>query len=177
MKTKLLSSLMVAGSVLSMAAPVAFADEAPAEKPAEAKSTVKADVKSGGLHLIVNGNGTGADAKDVNFGTLKINGDINPVKVADLATVTDHTGANGWELKVKTTNYADVEKTMKVTLNMDGKDSIMTSADSSIATGQSQLDDIVKEGTFKGEWGVKPEAKAFSQALTWTLSPAATPGA
>ena len=171
---------MVAGSVLSMATPAVFAAEPSAEPDATANSKVMAEVETGGLHLDITGNGqdgsgtAGATAKDVDFGTLKINDEITPVTVPGLATITDHTGAQGWDLNVKTDNYAEVKDTLKVNLAMD-KTADMTDAASLMATGESQLAAFVKDGTFSAEWGTKPEAKTFSQALTWTLSAKAGP--
>lgn len=129
-------------------------------------SNVLAEVVSGGQTIV---------AKDANFGKLTIGTTPENVKVPDLLTVKDHTGGDGFEVRVKATNYDDTHETMKTQAHLE-YDVDLTSADQLVQTGPSQLKSQVFSGEISGDWGVIPKSGEFSQDLLWTVTPKASPG-
>lgn len=139
----------------------AFADET----PAESKSKVTAEVKSGGMALT---------AHDVDLGPLTISEEIPQKNVDELLTIKDHTGGPGHEITVKATNYAETEPTLFSEMQIENKVSV-TGEDALISSDRSQLDLIKKGGIIDTHWGVKPQAGNYAQNLQWTMTALAAP--
>lgn len=154
---------MICAGVLLQSAP-AFAEE----QPAMANSNVTANVKSGGLLLEIKGNAL--NAKDADFSKLVIGQDIADLPIGNLINVTDHTGGDGWTVAVKNTSYTDNES-LNLKLGTDEANVDLTGSDSIVATGQSQLATITREGTFSATWGATPKKGDFKNELEWTLTP------
>lgn len=138
-----------------------FADEA----PATSNSKVMAEVVSGGLTI---------SAKDVDFGKVTIGTTPEAKTVADLLTVHDLTGGNGFEVSVKAENYADTKDTMLTKAKLESETNL-TDASGLVQTGESMLAEQTFGGTVSGEWGATPKAGAFSQDLVWTATAKAAP--
>lgn len=178
MKNKLISSVMLAGTVLGMGGGLltsgvtAFA----ADEPANANSNVTANIQSGGLDLEIGGNHTGVGANDAFLGDLTIGQDIANVTVTDLTKVTDHTDADGWTLDVKADNYDTTKDTLNVKLAVGEHAQVdLTGTAAKVSEGISQRDQIVEDGTFSATWGNTPKQGAYQSNLTWTLAPVVTP--
>lgn len=134
-----------------------------AEDVATANSNVTANVVSGGL---------GLEAKDHDFGNLTIGTPIPSNHVDGLTTVTDHTGANGWDLTLKSTNYDVTKENVRLGVQADGGEKVIITGESAhYLSGESKLDPITTGGTFTGEWGESPKQGAYENNLMWTLTP------
>lgn len=134
-----------------------------AEQPAIDNSNVTANVNSGGLHLKV---------KDHDFGNLTIGTPIPENHVDGLTEVTDHTGSNGWDLALKSTNYDVTKDNILLGVQADGGEKVNITGESApYLSGESQLDPISTGGTFTGEWGTTPKQGGYENNLMWTLTP------
>lgn len=177
LKNKVTNSIMAATSILSMGVGLigttatTFAAPADATDKASDTSEVTANIQTGGMNVVVAGNGE--TDNNTFLGDLKVSTPIADSTTANLLTITDHTGAEGWNLTVKADNYAETEATLKVGLKVDDFARVnLTDAEATVASGISQLDDFVLDGTFDAQWGTTPEKGDYVSDLTWSLTPA-----
>lgn len=176
-KSKLLTGTVLAGAVLGMSGVLASAPTVlAADANATANTSVTANIVSGGLKLEIEGNGSGVDAKDAFLGDLTIGEAIPDATVTGLTNVTDHTGANGWNLTVKADNYDSTKNTLAVKLKVGAEaQASITGNDISVADGESKLAEQTSDGVFSATWGAIPEQGDYTSNLTWTLSPIISP--
>lgn len=108
-------------------------------------------------------------ADDVDLGKLTIGQDIDYVTGA--VKVLDNTGGNGWELGVKSNNYATINKSLVEMVSIDNIGIYITDETSQIMAGESQLAEHEMTAEYSAEWGVAPEVGNVNNDLTWTLTP------
>lgn len=108
-------------------------------------------------------------ADDVDLGKLTIGQDIDYVTGA--VKVLDNTGGNGWELGVKSNNYATINKSLVEMVSIDNIGIYITDETSQIMAGESRLEEYEMTAEYNAEWGVAPEVGNVNNDLTWTLTP------
>lgn len=165
MKTKLLSSSIIAATLLTlgMGANTAFAADTATDD-----SLVTAEVVTGGMEL---------EAFDVALGELTIGTPIPDKTVDKHVTVTDHTGGKGWDLTVAQPNFANEESNVFHAIKFDsGTKTNITASAAKVATGESTLAAHDLGSVLSSTWGTAPKAAEFSVQLDWTASPTVAEG-
>lgn len=173
LKSKIISGVLAASTVMSMGAATAVTAFADSPAPTSANSEVSANIQSGGLSFKIDS----LQALDVNLGTLSINDEIPDVDVPEYLEVTDRTGANGWLINVSATNFDETKDTIRNTITLTNaqdveSDAVVISDAAQLAVSGPSLRDPQKiKGVVASEWGVSPENKGFNSELLWTLTP------
>lgn len=124
-------------------------------------SKIIGNVTTGGISLV---------AGDANLGDTKIGTKINDV--SSNIEVKDWTGGVGWNLFVKSSNFDDISKTYRESVQVEGFNKTAITKDNSfVAEGVSRKTPYSFNATYSAEWGENPRLGDNVNNLVWTLTP------
>lgn len=110
--------------------------------------------------------------KNVDLGRLVIGEDIQKKNTQDLVSVSNNTGnPNGVELLVRSNNYNTHKDNIKLSLDFNGKENLITNSNKELEVFETKVDNQNRDGSFSGEWGNFAKSGAYSNDLVWTVIP------